>query len=120
MLNKLTLALGAGLIAVLSALVYFTYDGIKERGRAEAIAECDAKFKDYTKDLEERIKAMEEGISIIADNSATKQDIMAGDIEEILKRLRKGPITIVKDGKCIPSPTFVDGINEAISRANSK
>ncbi len=120
MLNKLTLALGAGLIAVLSALVYFTYDGIKERGKAEALAECDAKFKEYTKSLEERIKSMEAGISIIADNSATKQDLMAGDIDEILRRLRKGPVTIVKDGKCIPSPTFVDGINEAITRANAR
>ena len=51
----------------------------------------------------------------------TKSTILAKDIGNILVNVKKQPVTIItKDGRCVPSPTFVDSIRQAINRANQK
>lgn len=110
------------LLAILSILGvgYSAYSYTYNQGKLEAQVECQKKFEEYQKQLDEKISRIETSISSVAESSQTSQQLLNSDITEILKRVKKAPVTVVKDGKCYPSQTFVDGINEAINRANKK
>lgn len=110
------------LFAIVAALGigYSAYSYTYNQGKQQAQIECQKKFEEYQKQLDEKISRIETSISSVAESSQTSQQLLNSDITEILKRVKKAPVTVVKDGKCYPSQTFVDGINEAINRANKK
>ncbi len=112
------------LAAVLAAVTgggYIGYNHIKDIGYKEAQAECQAKFDELEAKQNKRVEELQTVITQTADNLITNNQILTSDISRIVGGLKKGgqPTTIIKEGKCTPSPTFVNSLNEAIDRANA-
>jgi len=113
------IAIAIGL-TVLAGIGYMTYSSIYSKGERAAQAECLAKFEKFQKEVDAKVATLETNLSVITATSLHQQLTLNSEIEEILKRVKKAPVTIVKNGTCYPSPTFVEGINQAIDRANKK
>lgn len=118
--------LQAKIIALVIALLgfvgvgYTVYSNIYVRGESAAKAECETRFAKYQKELNDKVAQIEGNLTTIAAINQEQQLLLNSDINEILKRVKKTPITIVKNGNCYPSPTFVEGINQAVDRANKR
>lgn len=82
--------------------------------------ECVAKFDKYQKEVDAKVLQITDNLAAIAASNHNQQLSVQKDISEILKRVKKAPVTIIKNGKCYPSPAFVEGINQAIDRANKR
>ncbi len=115
------IALAIGTILVSTGLLYGAYKYVENKGYQKAQVECQVKFDEYQKKVDERLNTLQGSISGMAEELITQNQSMASDIVIIARNTRnKGPTTIVKEGKCTPSPTFVEGLNEAIDRANKR
>lgn len=99
---------------------YMAYSSIYKRGEEAAKIECQAKFDKYQKDVDAKVEQLEGNLAVLSATSLHQQLTLNSDIEEILKRVKKSPVTIVKNGKCYPSQPFVEGINQAIDKANKR
>jgi len=117
---QIKLAVAALILAVLGGLGYFGYRGVYERGAEAAKIECQARFDKYQKEVDAKVATLEGNLAILNATNLQQQLALSTDIGEILKRVKKAPVTVVKNGTCYPSPTFVEGINQAIDRANQK
>lgn len=110
----------AAIIFLIIAVVGVGYNTAYNHGKLSGEAECIAETDKLIKQIHDRISQVEKNLDEIADLATTQQDKLSKDIQEILKKVKSKPIVIIKNGKCIPSTNFVDGINEAIRRANQK
>lgn len=97
-----------------------TYSHIYNKGKEEANQACAQARQQDAIEMKAKITKIEEALTQLASNNDKQTKALAKDINTILINIKKEPITIIKDGKCIPSPTFIDSINQAINRANSK
>lgn len=108
-------------LALTGGLLYGGYRYVENQGYQKAQAECNEKFEAYNKKMDEKLGNIQGSISTMAEELITQNQSMASDIVIIARNTKnKGPTTIVKEGKCTPSPTFVEGLNEAIDRANKR
>lgn len=114
MYTKLIVAILAFLI--IAGVGYTLYS----KGQLAAQQECAAKFEQYQKEVDAKVQQLESNLAVITATSLHQQLSMNTDITEILKRIKTSPVTVVKNGKCYPSPTFVEGINQAVDRANKR
>lgn len=106
---------------LLGGALYGSYKYVENIGYQKAQAECNEKFEAYNKKMDEKLGNIQGSISTMAEELITQNQSMASDIVTIARNTKnKGPTTIVKEGKCTPSPTFVEGLNEAIDRANKR
>lgn len=122
MLEKLSMKLitiGLAIVLVLGAL-YWIYSSIYDSGYRSAQVECDKKFAQLQKETDERLANLQAGLQVLSGNLGSQQNAIRGDMAKILTTIRQQPIIISKNGKCEPSPEFVDSINKAILRANQK
>lgn len=118
---QIKLLAGIAGFALTGGLLYGGYKYVENQGYQKAQVECQAKFDEYQKKVDERLNNLQGSISGMAEELITQNQSMASDIVIIARNTRnKGPTTIVKEGKCIPSSTFVEGLNEAIDRANKR
>ena len=118
---QLKLALYVLAFVLTGGLLYGGYSYVKNIGYQEAQAECNVKFDEYNKKMEARLGDLQTSISTMAEEIITQNQSMASDITIIARTTaRKGPTTTIIEGKCTPSATFVEGINEAIDRANKR
>lgn len=118
---QLKLALYVLAFVLTGGLLYGGYSYVRNIGYQEAQAECNEKFEAYNKKMDEKLGNIQGSISTMAEELITQNQSMASDIVIIARNTKnKGPTTIVKEGKCTPSPTFVEGLNEAIDRANKR
>ena len=112
------------LVALISLIIglagYSVYNNIYTRGERAAQIECQARFDKYQKEVDAKVATLETNLSVLTATSLHQQLALNSDIEEILKRVKKSPVTVIKNGKCYPSPTFVEGINQAVDRANKR
>ena len=89
-------------------------------GYNKASIECATARKVFEDSMNNKIDAIESNLVTLAESRDAQTKQLSADIDKILINMKKAPVTIIKDGKCIPSPTFVDSIRQAINRANSK
>ena len=99
---------------------YSAYSYIYSKGHIHAQQECEERFAKYQKELDAKVEKLESNLATLAATNQDQQILLNSDISEILNRVKKSQVTIVKNGKCYPSPTFVEGVNQAIDRANKK
>lgn len=122
MFEKLTIkaiAIGLAVILVIGAL-YWVYSSIYDSGYKQANIECTEKFQQYQKETDERLANLQADLQVVGGKLGSQQAGLRSDMAKILTTVRQQSIIISKDGKCIPSPEFVDSINKAILRANQK
>ena len=109
-----------GAILVAAALLGAGYRIAYNHGKLSAQAECTETMVKYQKDVQAKIDTIETDLGKIASIAEIREDQLSSDIAKILAGVKKKPVTIIKEGKCTPSTSFTDSINEAITRANSK
>lgn len=122
MLEKLSMkliAIGLAIVLVLGAL-YWIYSSIYNSGYRAASIECDQKFAQLQKETNEKLANLQADLQVVGGKLGVQQASLRSDMAKILTTVRQNAIIISKDGKCIPSPEFVDSINKAILRANQK
>jgi hypothetical protein len=115
---KIISIVGAILVAV--ALLGTGYRIAYNHGKLSAQSECTETMAKYQKDVQAKIDTIETDLGKIASIAEIREDQLSSDIAKILAGVKKKPVTIIKEGKCTPSTSFTDSINEAITRANSK
>ena len=71
-------------------------------------------------EVKQKIQDLETALQETAIEGERKKQQLGKTIKEIKSKLKQQPITIIENGKCIPAVIFLDSINEAISKANSK
>lgn len=110
------------LVATLSILAvgYSTYSYVYNKGQYAAQLECAAKFAKYQQGVDAKVLQITDNLATLVANSQNQQQALNSDISEILARVKKSPVTVIKNNKCYPSPTFVEGINQAVDRANKR
>lgn len=120
-IDYVKLGVGAAVLASVLGGGYAGYNHIKQIGYKEAQAECQAKFDELEAKQNKQLEEMRTHISEVADTLITGNQTLTSDISRIVGGIKRGgqPTTIIKEGKCTPSPTFVNSLNEAIRKANS-
>lgn len=110
----------AAIISAIVAVLGVGYNTAYTHGKLAGESECIAQTEELVQQIHTRISQVEQNLDRIADLATVQQDKLSKDIEQILKKVKSKPVVIVKNGKCVPSTNFVEGINEAIRRANQK
>ncbi len=120
-IDYVKLGIGAAVLASVLGGGYAGYNHIKQIGYKEAQVECQAKFDELEAKQNKQLEEMRTHISEVADTLITGNQTLTSDISRIVGGIKRGgqPTTIIKEGKCTPSPTFVNSLNEAIRKANS-
>lgn len=106
--------------ALVAAMLGYVYKTAYSHGELAAQQACAEETDILIKQIHDRITKVEQNLDRIADMAIDQQEKMSKDIDEILKKIKKKPVVIVKNGKCVPSTEFIQGLNEAIRRANQK
>lgn len=100
--------------------IYFGYSIAYNDGVNAATLECIKEQRKFQEQVNERVTSIESSLKDIAKSGNENEVQLSKDIGEIRKRLKAGPVVVIKEGKCTPSPILTDSINSAISRANMK
>jgi len=120
MLNDIKIIIGVLIFAVLMAVGYYGYNTVLERGRQQARLECQEEKQKYEMEVKQKIQDLETALQQTAAEGERKKQQLGKTIKEIKSKLNTQPVTIIENGKCMPSVIFLDSINEAISRANQQ
>jgi uncharacterized protein YwgA len=113
------IAIAISVVLVLG-LGYYAYYSIRDIGYQEATIECNKKFSEYQKKVDERIDTITTNINTISDVVSTTNENLSKDITKILNNTKNMPINTIKNGKCVPTEAYVKNVVEAINRANTK
>lgn len=107
------------LVIVLVAGLQFL---IWNHGRHTGIENCTAKYEKIIKQHDEELNAKVDKLNGISDTIAKSQSAAAirlqKNITTILEKSNKEPIVIYKEGKCEPTASFVNNINDITKAAN--
>ena len=99
---------------------FFIYNYIYNRGYEQAHLACEQEKQELQQQLQQKITTLEQSLSETQSRANEQQDRLGRDIGKINKLLKNQPVTVIENGKCLPSEVFVDSINQAILRANEK
>lgn len=122
MFEKLSIklvAIGLAAILVLGGL-YWIYNSIYTSGYNDSQVQCNEKFQQLQHETDKRLADLQAGLQVLGGKLGNQQAGLRGDMAKILTTVRQNTIIVSKNGKCEPSPEFVDSINKAIQRANQK
>jgi uncharacterized protein YlxW (UPF0749 family) len=99
---------------------FFAYNYIYNRGYEQAHLACEQAKQELQQQLQQKITTLEQSLSETQARASEQQDRLGRDIGKISKLLKNQPVTVIENGRCLPSEVFVDSINQAILRANEK
>lgn len=108
------------IVLAITSASFFIYNYIYSRGFDEANIECAARMKEYTDKLDARIAELVDLSKQKSEEEAKRALLLKQDLNKLLVLSKQKPLTIIKEGKCLPSETFVETYNAAIDRVNSK
>lgn len=106
------------LFAALSSIIYGVYNHIKQIGINEANVKCEARYREYEKERDEKLASIEKLIGVLAQDGKKSSLALSTDINAILKNSKSKPLVIVKDGGCVPSKDFSDSLTLINKRVN--
>ena len=120
MANDIKVVISIFVFIGLAIAGFFIYNKIYTRGYEQAHLECVEARQQYEQELQQKVTQLEGSLMTTQQLAAQNQQKLSKQITQITEQLKLQPVTIVKNGECLPSPTFVDSIGEAIMRANQK
>ena len=120
MIDQVKLIIGAVILAATLLLGYAGYSHVKDIGYQEAKVECDEKFAEYQKKVNERLERIEGKVSGITTDLISSNTELNTGVSQILESMRNTPSVTIKGGKCVPTQEFVNNLNSAIEKANKK
>lgn len=103
---------------IISSLLYLGYTSIKDIGYREAAAKYEIIIKENETKIANKIDNIERLSNTLAIQNRETSEALAGDISLVLKGIKTKPLTIIKNGDCIPNTTFTDTFNTINSRTN--
>lgn len=108
--------LWAALVGALAVSHYFAYDYGKTKPQLHQATQALA----LQQELAQQVHTLNTQLAQLAQTSTQQQQALASDTQKILKRVQQQPVTVIKNGECYPSPSFLEGINSAILRSNAR
>jgi hypothetical protein len=120
MANDIKVVVSILLFIAVTIAGFFMYNKIYTRGYEQARLECVEAKQQYEQELQNKITQLESSLNTTQQLALQKQQKLNKQITTITQQLKIEPITIIKNGECLPSQTFIDSIGEAIMRANQK
>ncbi len=106
---------GAALILIAG---YSGYTHIKDIGYKEAEQVYQQKIAKYEQDLNKKIDNIENLSSILVTESRANAKNLGKSIGSVVANSKNKPTYIIKNGECVPSPTFSDSFVEINKRVN--
>lgn len=122
MFEKLSIKLIATGLAIALVLggLYWIYNSIYNSGYQASQVECNEKFQQLQQQTDARIAGLQTDLQLLGGKLGVQQASLRSDMAKIRTSIGQNTIIVSKNGKCEPSPEFVDSINKAILRANLK
>lgn len=116
MLQKYWKHLLGGLLLVVA--LYSGFITIKTIGYNEAMQICNENTTKYEKDIANKTKAIEVMSNVLLEQQKLSTVELNKNINVILQGVKAKPLTIIKNGECIPSKEFSDSFSEINRRVN--
>ena len=110
----------AGIVLVLSLVLGYGYRSAYNHGKLSAQEVCIKNMQTYQNEVKAKIVIIEANLTEIASMTNNREKALGKDITKILEGVKKEPVVIIKEGVCTPSKNFIEGINQAIDRANEE
>ena len=120
MANDIKVVVSIFILVGLIIAGFFIYNKIYTRGYEQAHLECVKAKQQYEQELQAKVTQLEDKLAITQQLANKKQQKLTKQILTISQQLKTEPVTIIKNGECLPSANFVDSINQAIIKANEK
>ena len=117
-MTQLRLLLAAGVFALISALSYFTFSYVKQLGYVEAETKYTKIIAEHNKAIALRISELEKSsreLVVLTESNNTK---LTQNIGQIVLGLNGKTLTVIKDGKCVPTKEFSDSFGKLNSAVN--
>lgn len=112
--------IAVSILALVIALGYFGFSYVKNLGFQEANAACEKRFREYTKQIDDRLTEVQTSVSQNAETMITSNQLLQEDLRKIGFRVSKLPTAIIVDGKCVPNPAALAEVKEAVRRVNAE
>lgn len=110
----------AGIVLILSLVLGYGYRSAYNHGKLSAQEVCIKNMQTYQNEVKAKIVIIEANLTEIASITNNREKALGKDITKILEGVKKEPVVIIKEGVCTPSKNFIEGINQAIDRANEE
>lgn len=110
----------AGIVLILSLVLGYGYRSAYNHGKLSAQEVCIKNMQTYQNEVKAKIVIIEANLAEIASITNNREKALGKDITKILEGVKKEPVVIIKEGVCTPSKNFIEGINQAIDRANKE
>jgi DNA/RNA endonuclease G (NUC1) len=107
-------------IAAVASASFMAYSYIYNRGFDAANKDCEERIQKYNDDLKARIKDLENTSIVLSMENEARDKARKKDLEKLLVLIKDKPLTIIKEGNCVPSEAFVETFNSAIDKVNKK
>lgn len=106
------------IMSALGALGYLGYRSIKQVGYAEAEAKYLTIIEKQNKEIDTKITALEKSSRALVSLTESNNTKLTQNIGQIVLGLNGKTLTIIKDGKCIPTKEFSDSFGKLNSAVN--
>lgn len=108
----------AGLLIAFA--VWQVYRTGYQHGEATANTEAYTAIANRQVEIGKNLQTLETSVNSLTAAQAGSTKQLRSDMSKILADIKREPVVVIKNGKCIPSPTFLQGIDNAVNRANAK
>ena len=106
-------------VLVVSTLSFAAYK-IDQNGYDRASAKYELAIEEYNARVDAKLNTLTDLSNTLVTNTSTQSQKIRGDIKAIIDATKNTPPFIIVDGKCEPSPSFIDAYNKSIRKANEK
>lgn len=115
---QLRILLATGVFALLSALSYFTFSYVKHIGYVEAETKYTKIIEEHNKAIDVKISELEKSSRALVTLTESNNTKLTQNIGQIVLGLNGKTLTIIKDGKCVPTKEFSDSFGKLNSTVN--
>ena len=114
----LRVTLAIGIVALSSTLMFILVDSIKQMGYNKAETKYLALIAKHNKAIDEKITELEKSSKALVELTESNNTKLTQNIGQIVLGLNGKTLTIIKDGKCIPTKEFSDSFGKLNSAVN--
>lgn len=105
-------------LAFILGIVYGMYSWSYDRGYKASSEKCSEILLKQKQDLDAKLHKVLELSNTLVEESDIRQSKLDSKLQELLVASKRRPLTIVKDGKCIPSQEFSDSFDKITATVN--
>lgn len=116
--NIVKLVIISVVITAAGTLVHAGYAKIKDIGYQEAQVKYEKIIKTHEDGVNKKIQEIIDTTSLLVSENRATSASLSTDISVIMKGIKGKTLTIVKDGKCVPSPEFLNTFDTVNKRVN--